>query len=80
MKGSWIFGEVLEFLLYRELDCVRRLASFRKHVEGLELEKQAELLTCPNAAKEEIGKLLNELQQQVSTIFSPCVLIKFVPG
>ena len=44
---------------------MRRLASFRKHVEGLELEKQAELLTCPNAAKEEIGKLLNELQQQV---------------
>ena len=44
---------------------MRRLASFRKHVEGLELEKQAELLTCPNAAKEVIGKLLNELQQQV---------------
>ena len=44
---------------------MRRLASFRKHVEGLELERQAELLTCPNAAKEEIGKLLNELEQQV---------------
>ena len=44
---------------------MRRLTSFRKHVEGLELERQAELLTCPNAAKEEIGKLLNELEQQV---------------
>ena len=44
---------------------MRRLASFRKHVEGLELEKQAQLLTCPKAAKEEIGKLLNQLQQQV---------------
>ena len=44
---------------------MRRLASFRKHVEGLDLEKQAKLLTCPKAAKEEIGKLLNQLQQQV---------------
>ena len=51
---------------------MRRLASFRKHVEGLGLEKQAELLTCPNAAKLEIAKLLNELQQQV---FNPSFLV-----
>ena len=44
---------------------MRRLASFRKYVESLELEKQADLLTCPIAAKEEIVKLLNELEQQV---------------
>ena len=58
-----------KFSLHRELDCVRRLASFRKHVESLQLERQAELLTCPNAAKEEIGKLLNELEQQVLNLF-----------
>ena len=45
---------------------MRRLASFRKHVEGLELEKQAELLTCPNAAKLEIAKLLNENRTELS--------------
>ena len=48
---------------------MRRLASFRKHVESLQLERQAELLTCSNAAKEEIGKLLNELEQQVFNLF-----------
>ena len=35
-------------------------------MEGLELEKQAEVLTCESAAKTEITKLLKELQQQVS--------------
>ena len=50
----------------RELDCVRRLTSFRKHVESLELEQQAEVLTSESAAKTEIAKLLKQLQQQVA--------------
>ena len=44
---------------------MRRLPSFRRYVEGFGIDKQAELVTCPKAAKEEIVKLLDELQQQV---------------
>ena len=57
---------LLVFYICRELDCVRRLHSFRKHVEGLEIEKQAELLTSESAAKTEIAKLLKELDHQVA--------------